>query len=321
MSRKIAIVDHYIGKIVAALKEKGFWSNTILVVTSDNGGQTKEGASNWPLRGSKGNVFEGGIKARAFIHSPILPKKLVGKNFPYVMHVTDWYPTLLRFSGCSVPDKTLPLDGAAQDIFHLEPKLKRSHILHFMDPLKVERRDVDVRPFQVLKNRTFDVTVKAAIRSESWKLITGRPCHSGCSFSGEKNEKYIMERKPLEEVEPDKLVRLYDMENDPFENHDVSDFHPELVDKFLLKLADYYDDQTKPQHENPDENANPKDGVWRPWRQNDHFVYQPFVGTKQQANYMKGTKSYKENFISNSADSFKIYADKLDHFEIISDDA
>ena len=49
-----------------------------------------------------------------------------------------------------------------------------------------------------------------------------------------------MERRPLEEVEPDKLVRLYDMVNDPFESDDVSDFHPELVDKFLLKLADYY---------------------------------------------------------------------------------
>ena len=49
-----------------------------------------------------------------------------------------------------------------------------------------------------------------------------------------------MERMPLEEVEPDKLVRLYDMVNDPFESNDVSDFHPELIDKFLLKLADYY---------------------------------------------------------------------------------
>ena len=76
ISRKISIVDHYIGLIVKALKEKGFWQNTVLVVTSDNGGAREEGASNWPLRGSKGTILEGGIKGRAFVHSPIIPERV-----------------------------------------------------------------------------------------------------------------------------------------------------------------------------------------------------------------------------------------------------
>ena len=157
------------------------------------------------------------------------------------MHVTDWFPTLLRMSGCEVPETTLPLDGAAQDIFHKEPELKRNHILQFMDPLKIEDRKSDNRTFSVLSNRAFDVTVKAAIRSENWKLITGRPCHSGCSFSTkERNARYITDRVSLDDVEATKLVRLYKITEDPIERHDLSDLFPEIVDKFLVKLADYY---------------------------------------------------------------------------------
>ncbi|CAG5102401.1 Oidioi.mRNA.OKI2018_I69.chr1.g283.t1.cds [Oikopleura dioica] len=274
LSRKIAVVDHFIGEIVKALKEKGFWKDTLLIITSDNGGQTREGASNWPLRGKKGNIFEGGIRSRAFVHSPKLPESLKGKSFPYVMHVTDWLPTLLRSAGCEVPPETLPLDGVAQDLFHLRPVPKRSHLLNFMDPLKRAKRELDSREFQVLSNRTFDVTVKAAIRSENWKLITGRPCHWGCSFSQKKNLKYEPDKVALEDVEEDKLVRLYAITEDEGERNDVSDSYPELVDKFLLKLADYYDEQVKPQQEASDPAALPIDGVWRPWRKRETFVYE-----------------------------------------------
>jgi arylsulfatase A-like enzyme len=238
LSRKIVIVDHYIGEVVKKLKEKGFWKNTVLVVTSDNGGQTREGASNWPLRGRKGDVFEGGIRSRAFIHSPKLPDSLKGSSFPHVFHVTDWFPTLLRFSGCHVPETNL--DGKAQDIFHQEPELKRTHLLNFLDPFKVAKRKLDERFFPVLQNRTFDVNVKAVMRTESWKLITGRPCHWGCSFSEEKNPKYIPDKTALEDVEPGKLVRLYAIREDPTERNEVSNLHPEVADDLLSKLADYY---------------------------------------------------------------------------------
>ncbi|CBY30794.1 unnamed protein product [Oikopleura dioica] len=238
LSRKIVIVDHFIGEVVKKLKEKGFWKDTILVITSDNGGQTREGASNWPLRGRKGDVFEGGIRSRAFIHSPKLPNSLKGSSFPHVFHVTDWFPTLLRFSGCQQPDSNL--DGEAQDIFHQKPEVKRTHLLNFLDPFKVAKRKLDDRMFSVLQNRTFEVTVKSVIRTENWKLITGRPCHWGCSFSEEKNPRYVPDKTALEDVEPGKLVRLYAIREDPMERYDLSDLHPELVDDLLLKLADYY---------------------------------------------------------------------------------
>jgi arylsulfatase I/J len=76
ISTKITTLDHHIGRMVNALKEKNYWNNTVLVFTSDNGGQPREGASNWPLRGAKGTIYDGGIKSRAFVASPLLQNRL-----------------------------------------------------------------------------------------------------------------------------------------------------------------------------------------------------------------------------------------------------
>lgn len=55
-------MDHGIGQVIAALKETDQYKNTLIVFTSDNGGQVDVGANNGPLRGSKQEVYEGGIR-------------------------------------------------------------------------------------------------------------------------------------------------------------------------------------------------------------------------------------------------------------------
>ena len=55
-------LDANVGKVLDALKEHGLESNTLVVFTNDNGGQTRTGASNAPLRGRKGQLTEGGIR-------------------------------------------------------------------------------------------------------------------------------------------------------------------------------------------------------------------------------------------------------------------
>ena len=53
-------MDLAIADIVDTLKEKDLYDDTIIVFTSDNGGAISHGASNFPLRGTKGTLFEGG---------------------------------------------------------------------------------------------------------------------------------------------------------------------------------------------------------------------------------------------------------------------
>ncbi|GFV77902.1 arylsulfatase B [Trichonephila clavipes] len=100
-----ASLDNSIGKLFEALHNKSMLSNTILVFASDNGGETDVSldgySSNYPLRGKKSLIWEGGIRVPAFIWSPLLQlrKPRVSKQ---LMHVTDWLPTLYRAAAIEV---------------------------------------------------------------------------------------------------------------------------------------------------------------------------------------------------------------------------
>lgn len=53
-------MDSGIGEVVQSLKDAGMYDNTVIIFTSDNGGDVGSGGSNHPLRGNKGSLFEGG---------------------------------------------------------------------------------------------------------------------------------------------------------------------------------------------------------------------------------------------------------------------
>jgi arylsulfatase A-like enzyme len=111
-------MDDGIGRVVAALERTGQRQNTLIVFTSDNGGPRKsedEGkydgrygmqpvlANNKPLRGWKGEVFEGGIRVPAFVNwSGTLEPRVV--NTP--ISALDWLPTLARLTGAPTDPKT-----------------------------------------------------------------------------------------------------------------------------------------------------------------------------------------------------------------------
>ena len=58
----VSAVDDGVGRVLKALEEKGLDENTIVVFLSDNGGANNNASDNGPLRGMKGDLFEGGIR-------------------------------------------------------------------------------------------------------------------------------------------------------------------------------------------------------------------------------------------------------------------
>ena len=74
---------------------------------TDNGRQPNSGSDNTPLRDSKGSYFNGGIKAAAFVASPLLSQS--GVEYTGLLHVSDMMPTLVNLAGGDVSD--LELDG------------------------------------------------------------------------------------------------------------------------------------------------------------------------------------------------------------------
>lgn len=69
--------------------------------------------SNWPLRGFKGNHWEGGIRAVGFVHGNLLQDNIRGTVSRDLLHVTDWFPTLVNLAGGDL-NGTKPLDGYNQ---------------------------------------------------------------------------------------------------------------------------------------------------------------------------------------------------------------
>ena len=94
--------DRYIGKIVAALKARGMYDNTLIVYTSDNGG-TGAGI-NYPLRGEKHTNWEGGLKTAAFVSGGLIPAAVRGTVSDVNFHIVDWYPTFCVLAGVDPRD-------------------------------------------------------------------------------------------------------------------------------------------------------------------------------------------------------------------------
>lgn len=88
-------MDQAIGKVLKTLDEQGIADNTIVLFFSDNGGAAYAtgGADNVPLRGGKGEVFEGGIRVVSVVRWP--ERLQAGGKMDSIMSVMDVFPTLM----------------------------------------------------------------------------------------------------------------------------------------------------------------------------------------------------------------------------------
>ena len=103
----VTCMDDAIGRIVQALQERRLKRNTLIIFCSDNGGVGGV-ADNGPLRGQKGQLYEGGVRVPAVAVWPGVVK--AGAVVKEPLHIVDMYPTLLKLAGAKL-EQTLPIDG------------------------------------------------------------------------------------------------------------------------------------------------------------------------------------------------------------------
>lgn len=161
----VSHMDDGIGQIIDALERTGQRENTLVVFISDNGGQQSwyskteyRGAyadkphyvlgNNFPLRGWKVDLYEGGIRVPAFANWPgrINPNTV---NTP--LHIVDWLPTLVNLANKSEDLNKHKLDG--KDIW----------------PLLMDREpEYQAHPLYWKTSGAY------AVRDGKWKLIVNR---------------------------------------------------------------------------------------------------------------------------------------------------
>ena len=203
-------LDEGINNITTLLEAKGLLDNTIIIFSTDNGGQTTQGSRNWPLRGNKATVFEGGIRGFAFVWGKTLQR--ANYDNTVLMHITNWYRTIVEgITGIQLSDNaTKGLDGYNMwDVITQDEASPRTEILLQLNP---PRYNTSPRP---------PFVGQAAIRVGDWKLITGQP---NCSLSeGDKCPSGLVHLNGTIEAPPSdpSLIWLFNVTADPYERNNV----------------------------------------------------------------------------------------------------
>lgn len=116
MASMLFSLDESVGRVLDKLDSLAIADRTVVIFVSDNGGNMYnevEGTTptnNSPLRGTKGNVYEGGTRVPCVVAWPGVTKP--GSRSPQVISTVDFYPTLLEMASIPRPGKQ-KLDGVS----------------------------------------------------------------------------------------------------------------------------------------------------------------------------------------------------------------
>jgi arylsulfatase len=193
-------LDWSVGEVMNALRETGALNNTLVMMSSDNGPWYQGSAG--PLRGRKGETWEGGVREPFIAWMPgRIPK---GKVSNAVASMLDVVPTVANLCGASLPSK--PVDGL--DAWSLwtgkVSQLERDPLLYFDD-----------------------VHLQCA-RQGRWKLHLTR--YNSKSYSPRPPEGLLNLLLPTPE--------LYDLDTDPNESYDVASLHADVVQRITARVEE-----------------------------------------------------------------------------------
>ncbi|MGB0767211.1 MAG: sulfatase [Phycisphaeraceae bacterium] len=207
MGAMIETLDTGLGRVLDALKAHGLAEDTIVVFTSDNGGNMYSAVDqtvptyNFPLRGGKATMWEGGVRVPTLISWP--GKIKADSVSDEMISSIDFYPTLLAMAGVE-PKAGIPIDG-----IDLSPLLTGK--------TQTLERDTLYWHFPHENRVRANYGASSAIRQGDWKLY-----------------RYYHGKAPNEH-----LHRLYNLKDDLGERNDLVEAKPQMVARLGALLDEH----------------------------------------------------------------------------------
>lgn len=222
-------VDICVGELRKKLKDTGLEEKTLFIFASDNGGVGKI-TRNYPLKGAKGALYEGGIRTPAAAVWPQHIKPATKTDVPVTG--VDFLPTLAELSGAKLP-KNQPVDGTSF-VPLLKGKNLKKRAIFWHYPLYLTGNNCNrgwqgdkVLPIYGTNKMNWRAVPASAIMKGDWKLI------------------YFYEYERYE---------LYNLSNDIGETNDLSEKNPKKAKRLYKELMKWAKntDADIPTKENPE---------------------------------------------------------------------
>ncbi|KAF5291764.1 hypothetical protein FQA39_LY14252 [Lamprigera yunnana] len=281
-------LDNSVGAIITALSQKGILNDTIILFISDNGAQTfgplhENSGSNWPLRGMKFSVLEGGVRNVGILYYSRLKKK--STIYDGLIHITDLYPTLIRAAGGDLTE--FDTDGINQwDALINNAPNTREEILVNIDEVEEFSAIIGQGSFKLINgsapydfdfqgfygddgrgslNPVYNVT--RILNSVTNKVLDG-------SLT---KEKVLELRQSVDIGDCQKNydgsicgkhnMCLFDVFKDPCETANVIDKYPEIAKSLKKRLQHYWDTLMSQKNQPVDPKSNPSlhNNTWVTW--------------------------------------------------------
>ncbi len=242
---EITAMDRAIGSFRAVLRELGVAGNTLVWYNSDNGlpAEHKGESFDGDWRGSKGNVFEGGLRVPGLIEWPDVIRAPRVSSVPGV--TSDIFPTLLDITGLRSPHPSRPIDGISLRALIVDGTMKQrpSPIGFWQYDASGERNNgrwIDAE----LARGTTPTTRNPAIDFLNYKHPVAKTSDFGgmAAWTDNRYKLVLAARNAAKSAKntgrraAPEAVNLFDLIADPKEERNLAEQHPEIVQRMTAEL-------------------------------------------------------------------------------------
>ena len=261
-SAMVHYMDDVVGDIVAKLKDKGMYDDTVIALMADNGGPVylPGAANNHPLKGGKYSDWEGGVRTNALISGGQVPPTTRGSTYANPVSIADWFGMFCDIFGVYSHDSKS--EAANEWMADNRPDLPTlppvDAVSGLFSSIMAQDQDTNYHPALPIS--------PDALLSYPYKIVTGVQTYSNytgllfpnCStlsptnpYLPWHNDSHLMNSHLDWSLDPDELDRhlwaydcgdsgcLYNVKQDPNETTDLAERMPDVLERLRSLLDEH----------------------------------------------------------------------------------